>query len=405
MVRTLLRTSAALALAGLIAAAPAAADPFGGAFGAAVSGANAAIKRAESATPAPRQTVPANTVAQVPPITQQPVGGEQAVGLPVGWTYQFDASVAHPFGNVGSLGQKWLPGGGDAVVGFGLNPRMRFVLNYFQIQHYPAGFNSGTTNLYLPAGFPLTPGVNPSCVDLSGGTTPVAGCQPINPRFDLSTKDSFGLAMFENLIDIGSRKGREIPLVLTPTYVSRWSIVAASNGNGDIVPFETQDGQVFLNQPTRTAQMYALAVTLPFLKTPKMFGTFTVAPTWLAHTAGANLTNKPQLYQILYLEYSPRPRTKIFLEPQASRDYLPTDPYPEHNMAYFAGISQTFGKIGFVQVVFNEGGPTNYKPYGVVQLNCLALPCSSNTVPTIGGLHASQVQLEVGIGSPSVIQF
>ena len=44
---------------------------------------------------------------------------------------------------------------------------------------------------------------------------------------------------------------------------------------------------------------------LPFLKTPKMFGTFTVAPQWLVHTAGANVGNSMQLPQVLYLEYTP----------------------------------------------------------------------------------------------------
>ena len=52
---------------------------------------------------------------------------------------------------------------------------------------------------------------------------------------------------------------------------------------------------------TRTAQVESIAFTLPFLKTPKMFGTFTVAPSWLVHTAGLNQDNHAQLYQILYL--------------------------------------------------------------------------------------------------------
>lgn len=398
MVRTLLRASAALTLVSAIATAPAFADP-SGVFGAAVSGANTAIKNAENAKPPASK----NAVAQVPPVQQQPVGGAQAVGLPVGWTYTLDASSAYPFGNIGTVGKRWLPGGGDAVLGFGVSSNLRVVANYYEIQHYPVGFNSGQVPLYLPPGFPSSPGVNPSCVDLSGTTT--ATCQGINPQFNLTTKDRFGLALLEKLINLGSFKGRQIPIVVTPTYVSRWSSIAASNGNGDVVPFIAQNGVAYTNVNTRTAQMYALAVTLPFLKTPKMFGTFTAAPTWLVHPAGANITNHAQIYQILYLEYSPFPKTKVFLEPQASRDYLPTDTYPEHNMAYFAGVSQTFGKMVFAQIVLNSGGPSNISPYGVKQLNCLALPCGSNTLPVIGGLKATQVQFEIGIGSPSVIQF
>jgi len=398
MVRTLLRASAALTLVGVLATAPAAADPFG-VFGSAVSGANTAIKNAENAKPAPSKS----TVAQVPPVTQQPVGGAAATGLPVGWTYMVDASSAYPFGNIGTLGKRWLPGGGDAVVGFGVSPQLRLVLNYYEIQHYPVGFNSGQVPLFLPPGFPPAPGVNPSCVDLSGTSSPT--CAGVNPQFNVTTKDRFGLALFEKLIDLGTFKGRVIPIVVTPTYVSRWSTVAASNGRGDIVPFVGLDGVPYTNVNTRTAQMYAVAFTLPFLRTPKMFGTFTAAPTWLAHTAGANQTNHAQIYQILYLEYTPFPRTKVFLEPQASRDYLPEDVYPEHNMAYFAGVSQTFGKMVFAQIVLNSGGPSNISPYGVKQLNCFALPCSSNTLPVVGGLKATQIQFEVGIGSPSVIQF
>ena len=399
MVRSFLRTSAALTMVAALATAPALADPFG-LFGSAVSGANTAIKNAENAKP---PATSKNTVAQVPPVTQQPVGGPQAQGLPVGWTYTLDASSAYPFGNIGTIGKHWLPGGGDAVVGFGVSPNLRIVLNYYEIQHYPVGFNSGQVPLFLPPGYPPTPGVNPSCVDLSGASS--ATCQGINPQFNVTTKDRFGLALFEKLINLGNYKGHEIPIVITPTYVSRWSTIAASNGHGDVVPFVAANGVPYTNQPTRTAQMYAVAATLPFLKTPKMFGTFTVAPTWLVHPAGANVTNHAQLYQILYLEYTPFAHTKLFIEPQASRDYLPTDAYPEHNMAYFAGISETIGKTAFVQLVLNSGGPSNISPYGVKQLNCFMLPCSQNTIPTIGGLKATQLQFQVGIGSPSVIQF
>lgn len=394
MVRTFLRTSAALLLTAAIGTAPAFADPMG-IFGTAVSGANTAIKNAEKA-----QT---HNVAQVPPVTQQPVGGATPVGLPAGFTYTLDFSTAYPFGNIGTKGKRWLQGGMDAVVGYGFNPTTRLVANYYELQHYPVGFNSGQVGLFLPSGFPPTPGVNPSCVDLSGASS--ATCTGINPQIDVTTKDKFALFLFEKLFNAGKIAGHEVPIVVTPTYVSRWSQVAASNGHGDIVPFVDLNGVPHTNINTRTAQVYSLAVTLPFLKTPKMFGTFTVAPTWLVHTAGLNQQNKAQLYQILYLEYTPTDTMKIFIEPQSSRDYLPADTYAQHLNAYFLGISQQIGKMGFVQVVLNSGGPSNYSPYGVKQLNCLQLPCSQNTLPMVGGLKATQVQLQFGIGSPSVIQF
>jgi hypothetical protein len=407
MVRTFLRASAAVALAAALGTAPAFADTMG-IFGTAVSGANTAIKNAERAQATPAPSAPAATIrlpdgslAQVPPVTQAPVGAQ--LGLPTGFNYTLDASVAYPFGNIGSFGKKWLQGGMDAVVGYGFSPHMAVIANYYELQHYPVGFNSGQVPLFLPSGFPPTPGVNPSCVDLSGQSS--STCAGINPQLNVTTKDKFFLGYWENLFNVAKIKGHNVPVVITPTYVSRWSQVAASNGNGDVVPFTDQNGIPHTNINTRTAQVYAVAVTLPFLKTPKMFGTFTAAPSWLVHTAGLNQQNHAQIYQILYLEYTPTDRTKLFIEPQSSRDYLPSDPYAQHLVAYFYGISQRVGPIGFVQLVLNSGGPTNYAPYGVKALQCFQLPCSQNTLPVVGGLKATQLQLQVGIGSPSVIQF
>lgn len=404
MFRTFLRACAACALAAVLGTATAPADPLG-TFGTAVSGANTAIKNAVDAQSKQLVHLPDGTVAQVPPVTQSKgVGPEEgAVGLPTGWTYTLDFSMAHSLGNTGSFGKKWLSGGMDAVLGYGFNPTTRIVANYYELQHYPVGFNSGQVPLFLPAGFPPLPGLNPTCVDLSGVTS--ATCRGITSPIDVTTKDKFALFMLEKLFTLGKLGTHTIPIVVTPTYVSRWSTVAASNGNGDVVPFVDLSGVPHTNVNTRTVQVYSLAVTLPFLKTSKMFGTFTVAPTWLVHTAGLNRQNHAQLYQILYLEYTPTDSTRIFFEPQSSRDYLPADPYAQHLAAYFLGISQRVGKMGFVQVVLNSGGPTNYSPYGVKQLNCLQLPCSGNTLPMVGALKASQVQLQFGIGSPSVIQF
>jgi hypothetical protein len=355
-----------------------------------VSGANTAIRNAMDAA-ARRRSRPAANVAQAPPVAQPKPSGPQ--GLPVGFTYTLDASMAYPFGNVGTFGRRWLPGGIDAVLGWGFSPYSRVVANYYEIQHYPYGFNSGTVPFYL-----------------QGLANPV-GTQnlgTISPQINATTKDRFFLANWEQLFDLGNIHGRPIPLVVTPTYVARWSTIAASNNNEDIVPFETVPGigTPVYNVHWRTTQYYSVAFTLPFLKSPKFFGTFTLAPTWLVHLAGNNQENWAQLYQILYLEYDATSSTTLFLEPQSSRDYLPLDPYAQHIIDYFVGASERVGKYGFVQLVFNEGGPTNYSPYGITALTCQALPCGpSQVVPTIGGLKASQLQIQIGIGSPSVIQF
>lgn len=398
MVRTFLRTSAAIVLAAAIGTAPALADPTG-IFGTAVSGANTAIKNAGNAQTPQVIHLPDGTVAQVPPVTQsKTVGPEEqgSVGLPTGFTYTLDFSVAKPFGNVGN-NTGWLPGGMDVVGAYGFNPTTRIVANYYELQHYPVGFNSGTVPLYMQ-GF-----ANPiGSVNL--------GTQ--QPQINVTTKDRFLLLNFEKLFTlakVGSGEHRHtIPLVVTPTYVARWSKIADSPSHDDVIAFQPNATNSFpmYGVHTRTAQIWSVAFTLPFLKTPKMFGTFTVAPSWLAHLAGQNQENHAQLYQILYLEYTPTNTMKIFFEPQSSRDYLPADPYAQHLMAYFLGASQRIGKYGFVQLVLNSGGPTNEGSYGIHSLVCQQLPCAPNqVVPVVGGLKATQLQIQFGIGSPSVIQF
>ena len=166
--------------------------------------------------------------------------------------------------------------------------------------------------------------------------------------------------MLQKLFTIKSDKlPGPVPIVISPTYVVRGGQIGFSPNNNDVVPvtWNLPDGPVE-NIPVRTAQYYALAITLPFLKTPKMFGTFTVAPQWLVHTAGANTGNSMQLPQVLYLEYTPSPTTKFFFEPQSARDYLPTDRYPEHIFAYFLGVSQRLTRYTFVALVLNSGATT-----------------------------------------------
>ncbi|HET9030697.1 MAG TPA: hypothetical protein VFN49_11020 [Candidatus Aquilonibacter sp.] len=406
MPKTLIRAAAAILIAASfgMSAVPATADVGQAMANSVVNGANTAIRNVMD-QPAPKaqtkqkDSLQPGAVAQVPPVQQAPVSaGQQAQGLPTGFTYFADVSAAYPFGNIGRTAatnnSRWLQGGFDAMGAYGFNPTQRLVASYYELQHYPVGFNTGTHPLYLPPGFPPSPGVNPAPTDIS------------NLNLDLTTKDRFLLLSFEQLMTVGTMKHRPIPLVVTPTYVSRWSTVAASPyGNSDVVPFVDQNGTPHFDIHTRTAQYDSIAFTAPFLKTPKMFGTFTVAPTILTHLNGVNQQNAIQLYQILYLEYNYNKDLRFFFEPQSSRDYLPTDPYAQHLFAYFLGATQRFGKVGFVQLVLNSGGPTNYKPYGINYLQCYALPCSTNTVPAVGGLKATQLQFEVGVGSPVVLPF
>ncbi len=400
MRRQLIRTITGVAVALSIAyAIPAAADDgTGDVFQKSiVPSANDAIKSVMS-QPKPKKS--STTVAQAPPVSQPPIG--HVIELPGDrFTYMVDFSMANPYGNIGSYGkQGWLMGGMDAQLGYKFNWSTRLVVSMFQLQHWPEGFNTGTTPVYL-AGF-----VNPvGCADLTGGNA----CGPGAGRnLNVRTKDTFGVFMLQKMLVIKSDKipgPGEIPIVISPTYVARGGQIGFTQNNNDVVPFtyNLPDGPVE-NIPVRSAQYYAVAITLPFLKTPKMFGTFTVAPQWLVHTAGANVGNSMQLPQVIYLEYTPLKGTTLFFEPQSARDYLPTDPYPEHLIAYFLGVSQRVTKYSFLQATLNSGGPTNLGPDGVIGIKCLTAQQALDNACglAIGGLKATQIQIQFGIGSPSV---
>jgi hypothetical protein len=301
-------------------------------------------------------------------------------GLPTGFGYTLDVSMAKPYGNIGSA-TRWLPGGVDAVAGYGFDPSLRASLSYYELQHYPQGFNSGSVPLYIQG---LAPPVG--TVDLS--TT----------HIDLTTKDRFFFVTLSKLFRVGP-----LPIVISPVYSARWATIGG-NGN-DVVPFEYK-GLPVTGVHVRTAQYDTVAFTFPFLSTPRMFGTFTAAPTWLTHLNGVNQENHMQWYQVLYLEYKVDDMTKLFFQPQSSRDYLPPDPYAQHVFAYFLGVSRKITGWSFVQLTLNSGGPTNYAPYGAVALTCQGLPCSQHpAVLSIGGLKATQVQLQIGVGTPSVLPF
>jgi hypothetical protein len=352
-------------------------------------------RQAPQFAPGSTSVVP-GTVAQAPPVSQQPVS--EQVGFPAGFQYTADFSVAYPFGNIGTYGRGWLYGGGDLSLGYAFNPTTRFVGSLFQLQHWPYGFNSGLAPVYL-AGFQNPVG----CADLSNGNA----CGPGTGRnINVRTKDTFGVFMLQKMVFPLAHLGVPLPLVITPTYVARSGAVGESIGNNDIVPFafNPPDGPVFQTVPVRTAQFYSVAVTLPFLKSPKMFGTFTVATQWLVHTAGVNTKNAWQTPQILYLQYTPTDTTTIWAEPQSARDYLPTDPYPEHVFAYFAGVSQRISKYGFVQLVLNSGGPTNMGPDNITGIKCLTVQQALHNACGLafGGLKATQLQLQFGVGTPGI---
>ena len=184
MLKSLTRTSAAIlvALSFGLSVVPAQADQSQALATGVVSGANTAIRnamdaQAQSKTATKRQDSTQSTLAQVPPVNQQPVGGSAQAGLPTGFTYFADFSIAYPWGDIGTAQGKWLQGGVDGMASYGFSPKSRVVASYYELQHYPYGFNSGTVPVYLPPGFP-----NAGCQSL--GTTAVGSCPGTNPQLD-----------------------------------------------------------------------------------------------------------------------------------------------------------------------------------------------------------------------------
>jgi len=101
------------------------------------------------------------------------------------------------------------------------------------------------------------------------------------------------------------------------------------------------------------------------------------------------------------------------LQPSLYPNYLPTDIWPQHYLTMIYAASYSFARDDkpwqklnpFIQGVISMGGAMNVSPYGITGLYCQALPCtaSSSLYPSLGGNHAAQFQLKVGIGRPDII--
>ena len=217
------------------------------------------------------------------------------------------------------------------------------------------------------------------------------------PR-DVTVQNHIYVANLQNLVTFG-----KLPVVITPTYMARSGNVG---GHDDSQLLELGDGFAHTVR-LRTVEYYLLAFTFPFLSTPKMFGTYTIAPQWNVNLNGANTTNHVQLFQLGYVEYRPTDRTTVFFQPSRLVNYLPPDPYPQHILTFIYGASYKFTKNAFAQIVFSTGTPSNISTLGVQSITLQQIPSPANPLglaaPAITGLKATQLQLQFGIGSPSVI--
>jgi hypothetical protein len=299
-------------------------------------------------------------------------------GLPTGFTYTLDASVAWSQGNTGH--GNGLPGGIDAIAGYGFTPRLRLQAGYYTFQEYPLGFDTGTVPVFV-----------------QGLSAPIGTQSLAAVPQDVTVVNHIFVANLQNLVTIG-----RLPIVISPTYIARTGSVG---GHDDSQLLEINGFPQTVR--LRTVEYELLAVTFPFLSTPKMFGTYTLAPQWNVNLNGANSTNHVQLFQLGYLEYRPTDRTTIFFQPSRLVNYLPPDPYPQHIVTFIYGASYKFTKHTFAQVVFSTGTPSNVSTLGVQSLTLQTIPSPANPLgvaaPSITGLKASQIQLQFGIGSPSVI--
>ena len=324
----------------------------------------------------------ARELAQANP-TGTPQAPLRAPSLPQGFTYNLDVSIAYPLSNVGfNAGD---PGGMDAGFSYSFSRTMRLSAGYYEIQQVPVGFSNKIVPFFLQ-GF-TGPGSN----------VPGASLGTVNTGLvDATTKDKIFQVGLQNLFVIG----KKLPIVITPTYLAHTATIGG-HSDDQLIEFNGFPTRVKL----RTEQEYLLAVTLPFLATPRMFGTFTVAPQWLNHLNGVNQTNKAQLFMLGYLEYRANPQTTFFLQPSRLVQYNPVDPYPEYTPTLIYGISHNFTKQTFVQMSVLEGGATNTNnQWGIVSLTCQRLPCRPDQVaPQFGGLHAASVQIKFGLGSPTVV--
>jgi hypothetical protein len=297
--------------------------------------------------------------------------------LPQGFTYNVDLSFAYPYGSINYNAK--MPGGFDAGFGYAFSRTNRLQVGYYEIQQYPVGFSNKNVPFYI-----------------QGFTGPGTALAPIiqnTGNVDATTKDKILTIVDQNLFTVGP-----LPIVISPTYLSHTAKIA---GGDDTALIEYNGFPVSVRQ--RTEQEWLLPLTLPFLSTPRMFGTATVAAQWLNHLNGINQTNKAQIFELLYLEYRASRSTTFFVQPSRLVQYNPMDPFPEYTPTFIYGLSHHFTKGTYVQMTVLTGGATNYRDLGITGIYCQNLPSCSTVATSRGGLKATTVQIQFGLGSPTVL--
>ncbi len=330
-----------------------------------------------SATTALRDALRTETDAQAVPVGQ-PEPPLSSPSLPQGLTYTLDASMARALGDTGFSNSSPLPGGFDAVVGYAFSKHVRLTAGYYTFQEYPLGFDTGTVPVYA-----------------QGLANPVATENLNQLQYNATVDNRIFVAQAQTMIVFD----RTFPIVVTPTYLSRSGSIG---GGSDLLPLHVNgpgSGYAALVH-YRTVQEYLLALTVPILSTPRFFATLTAAPQWDVALTGVQTTNHAQIFELAYLEFRPTKGVTLFVQPSRLVNNLPADQTPQYIPTFIYGIDYKITPWSFAQIAFSTGTPSNRSTLGI---RALTLQSPTVTAPTLGGLKASQVQLQIGLGSPSVI--
>jgi hypothetical protein len=254
-------------------------------------------------------------------------------------------------------------------------------------------------------------------VYLQGAATPIAAANLGTAPENVVIKNSIVNVHLDQVVWT-KLLGQDLPITFSPNYTQRWGSIG---GGTDLLPVEENGLPYVLHYRLGSFFGFGMTIPVPLLTQPKLglITTYTISPQWLTGIAGANASNNAQLVQILHTVYHPTKQIQIDLAPSLYPNYLPTDIAPQHYVTMIYSAAYSFGRdvtdawgrpltsriIPFVQATVSMGGAVNISPYGVRALYCQSLPCTSPTslVPALGGNHAAQFQLKLGIGHPDII--
>ncbi len=331
-----------------------------------------------------------------------------------GIDYTVDLSSAFPYGNVG-INHNNLKGGFDAQLFLSPERYTRILAGYYNVDFYPVGFDTGTVPTYIQNSLLGAGAGRTNCTAIVGSGNPICPAPLHTLQNDAGVQQRVAILALQKIVYIGGL----LPIVISPSYIAQRSSIG---GSDDV--FLAYDPNRLNYQPVhlRTGEEKNLFVSLPFASSSKLFGVSTAGPTWNVNTCCNNHAgNGIQLFEELDLRYFASPQTTIFFQPSRIHQYYPEDPYPQNEATFIEGINHKFGgkhSPFFIQGFVVSGTPSN-PPYGhtgrvgTIDVTCVTgFPaCATlaganprtNTAVTFGGFKATNIILQVGIGTPSVV--